>query len=48
MRVHARHLLRGDVVGSGETVVSVSAWIATPVGDVEARLEKSGRQRLAC
>lgn len=47
MRVHARHLLPGDVVGSGETVVSVSAGIDTPAGHVDVRLEKLGRERLA-
>ena len=48
MRVYARHLLRGDVVGSGETVVSVSAGTSTPAGHVDVRLEKSGRERAAC
>jgi hypothetical protein len=35
LRVPARALQPGDCVGSGETVVSVSAGIATPRGKVD-------------
>jgi hypothetical protein len=48
MRVHARHLQRGDVTGSGETVVNVSAGINTPASHVDVRLAKNSRERLAC
>ncbi|SFO74578.1 hypothetical protein SAMN05216330_104469 [Bradyrhizobium sp. Ghvi] len=47
IRVPARHLFRGDVTGSGETVLSVSAGARTPRGKVEVSLEQGGRQRTA-
>lgn len=47
VKVQARDLQRGDVTGSGETVVRVSSGLRTPRGKVEVYLEKNGRQRLA-
>jgi hypothetical protein len=47
LRVHARDLRRGDVVGSGETVCSVSRGVRTPPGKHEITLEKCGQRRLA-
>ncbi|MET4487260.1 hypothetical protein [Bradyrhizobium sp. LA7.1] len=47
IRVPARLLLKGDVTGSNETVLGVSAGVATPGGKVEVSLEKAGRQRRA-
>lgn len=47
VRVPARLLLKGDVTGSNETVLDVSAGVATPRGKVEVFLEKAGRQRKA-
>ncbi|MEY9592265.1 hypothetical protein ABIA06_004556 [Bradyrhizobium yuanmingense] len=47
IRVPARLLLKGDVTGSNETVLGVSAGVATPRGKVEVFLEKAGRQRKA-
>jgi hypothetical protein len=47
IRVPARLLLKGDVTGSNETVLGVSAGVATPRGKVEVSLEKAGRQRKA-
>ena len=44
-KVQARALQRGDITGSGETVVGVSAGIRTPSGRVEVTLEKDGRRR---
>jgi hypothetical protein len=46
-KVPARHLLRGDQVGSGEIVVGVGAGARTPAGKVEVILEKGGRRRLS-
>jgi hypothetical protein len=43
----ARALTNGDQVGSGETIVSVSAGVRTPRGKVEVTLEKDGRCRRA-
>ena len=45
LKIPARNLLPGDQVGSGETVVSVSAGVRTPRGKVEVTLEKAGRRR---
>ncbi|MCK1562427.1 hypothetical protein IVB08_00175 [Bradyrhizobium sp. 173] len=47
IRVPARLLLKGDVTSSNETVLGVSAGVATPRGKVEVSLEKAGRQRKA-
>ena len=47
LKIPARHLLPGDKVGSGETVVSVSAGTRTPRGKVEVTLEKGERSRFA-
>ncbi|MEW6318146.1 MAG: hypothetical protein AB1670_17390 [Pseudomonadota bacterium] len=47
IRVPARLLLKGDVTGSNETVLGVSAGVATPRGKVEVSLEKAGRRRKA-
>lgn len=44
-RVHARNLLPGDIVGSGETVVSVSAGARTPPGKVDVTLTLYGCTR---
>jgi len=44
-KVCARYLLPGDVVGSGETIVRVSAGVRTPRGKVEVTLEKNGQRR---
>jgi hypothetical protein len=45
LKIPARNLLPGDQVGSGETIVSVSAGARTPRGKVEVTLEKDGRRR---
>lgn len=45
LKISARHLMSGDLVGSGETIVSVSAGVRTPRGKVEVTLEKGGRRR---
>lgn len=47
IRVPARLLLKGDVTGSNETVLGISAGVATPRGKVEVFLDKAGRQRKA-
>lgn len=44
-RVMARNLLPGDKVGSGETVVGVSAGVRTPRGKVEVTLTLHGCRR---
>jgi hypothetical protein len=46
-KIPARALQSGDQIGSGETIVSVSAGIRTPRGRVEVVLEKDGRRRSA-
>ncbi len=46
-KVPARALQRGDVTGSGETIVNVCAGVRTPRGKVEVTLDKSGRRRLS-
>lgn len=43
-KVPARYMQPGDVVGSGETVVSVSAGVRTPRGKVEVVLERDGNR----
>ena len=47
LRVPARLLLKGDVTGSNETVLGVSAGVATPRGKVEVVLDNAGRRRKA-
>ncbi|SFJ72604.1 hypothetical protein [Bradyrhizobium sp. cf659] len=47
IKVPARHLLRGDVTGSGEVVLSVSAGAKTPRGMVDVLLQKGDRKRAA-
>ncbi|WP_128925765.1 hypothetical protein [Bradyrhizobium guangxiense] len=47
VKVPARHLLRGDVTGSGEVVLSVSAGAKTPRGMVDVLLQKGERKRAA-
>ncbi|QPF83932.1 hypothetical protein IC762_30445 [Bradyrhizobium genosp. L] len=47
LQVPARHLRRGDVTGSGETVLSVSIGARTPRGKVEVALQKGDRKRSA-
>ncbi|RXT48758.1 hypothetical protein [Bradyrhizobium betae] len=47
VKVPARHLLRGDVTGSGEIVLSVSVGAKTPRGMVDVLLEKGDRKRSA-
>jgi hypothetical protein len=44
-RVHARNLLPGDIVGSGETVVNASAGARTPAGKVDVTLTLHGCTR---
>ena len=44
-RVPARHLMTGDRLCTGETVVTVSRGARTPSGKVEVTLEKDGRRR---
>jgi hypothetical protein len=46
-KVAARHLMKGDRVGSGETIVNVATGLHTPRGKIEVTLEKDGRRRLA-
>lgn len=46
-KVSARHMQVGDVVGSGETVIGISAGVRTPRGKIEVTLEKNGYRRLA-
>jgi hypothetical protein len=43
----AQSLKKGDVIGSGETVVSVSSGAKTPSGKVNVTLEKNGKTRTA-
>ena len=43
----AQYLKKGDVIGSGETVVSVSSGAYTPSGKVDVTLEKGGKTRTA-
>jgi len=47
VRVPARELQPGDVVGSSETVTSVQVGVRTPRGKVEVFLKKGERQRRA-
>jgi hypothetical protein len=47
IRIAARALRRGDVVGSGERVICISAGVHTPAGKVEIVLERAGRSRTA-
>jgi hypothetical protein len=47
IKVPARALQRGDVTGSGETVVSVSAGVRTPRGKVDVILDKGERRRMS-
>ncbi|KRQ03332.1 hypothetical protein [Bradyrhizobium manausense] len=47
VKVPARHLLRGDVTGSGEVVLSVSVGAKTPRGMVDVLLQKGERKRAA-
>lgn len=46
-RVLARDMLPGDRVGSGETIVAVSAGVRTPAGKVDVILDRAGRRRVA-
>ena len=47
VKVPARHLRHGDVISSGETVLSVSVGVRTPRGKVNVILQKDNRQRSA-
>lgn len=47
IRVQARHLQKGDQVGSGEIVDWVGIGVRTPRGKVEVHVQKDGRGRLA-
>jgi hypothetical protein len=47
IRIPARALRAGDMVSSGETVVSVSAGISTPRGKVDVTLARGERRRTA-
>jgi hypothetical protein len=42
MRVAAQHLMPGDVLITGDTVVRVSAGLRTPSGKVEVTLRVAG------
>ena len=44
-RVPARHLMAGDQLGTGETVLAVSRGARTPSGKVEITLSKNGARR---
>jgi hypothetical protein len=46
-RVTARHLMSGDQLGTGETVVAASRGVRTPPGKVEVTLSKNGIRRSA-
>jgi hypothetical protein len=43
--VEARSLKKGDILTSGDTVVSVSSGAKTPSGKVEVTLEKNGKTK---
>jgi hypothetical protein len=43
--VEARYLKEGDVITSGDTIVSVSSGAKTPSGKVEVTLEKNGKTK---
>jgi len=45
IQVAARSLIAGDVVGSGETIVSIQRGVRTPAGKVEVVLDKGGIRR---
>jgi hypothetical protein len=45
--IEAQYLSKGDILGSGEEVVSVSAGARTPSGKVELTLTKDGKTRNA-
>jgi len=45
IQVPARSLVAGDVVGSGETIVTVQRGARTPAGKVEVVLERGGTRR---
>ena len=45
LKVQARAMQRGDLIGSGETVVWVGAGARTPRGRVEVTLEQDGHRR---
>jgi hypothetical protein len=47
VRVAARHLIPGDLIGSGERILSVSAGIRTRRGKLEVTLEKGGHRRMS-
>jgi hypothetical protein len=46
-RVPARHLLTGDRLCTGETIVAACRGARTPSGKVEVTLEKGGHRRVA-
>jgi hypothetical protein len=41
IKLPARALQRGDVTGSGETIVSVSAGVRTPAAKSKSRLKRT-------
>ncbi|UPJ63510.1 hypothetical protein [Bradyrhizobium sp. 191] len=45
IRVPSRYLVAGDVTGSGERVVCVSAGVRTRRGKIEVTLERAGKRR---
>lgn len=47
LRIQAQHLQPGDIVGSGETVQSVSIGVKTPKGKVDVWLASKYIDRLA-
>lgn len=44
-KIAVRHLLSGDRLSTGETIVAVSCGVRTPPGKVEVTLERDGRRR---
>jgi hypothetical protein len=47
LKVQAQHLQPGDIVGSGEKVVRVSAGVRTPRGKVDVVLDSADFHRCA-
>lgn len=45
LRVQAQHLQPGDIVGSGEKVLSCGVSIRTPKGKIAVLLDKDGSAR---
>jgi hypothetical protein len=45
VQIPARSLIAGDVVGSGETIITVQRGVRTPAGKVEVVLDRAGIRR---